>query len=35
MHRRIDDPNHTFRGQPLAEILRPVMGPGDFPAPLS
>jgi N-acyl homoserine lactone hydrolase len=26
----IDDPDHTFRGKPLAEILRPVMGPEDL-----
>ena len=26
----IEDPDHTFRGKPLAEILRPVMGPEDL-----
>ena len=26
----IDDPDHTFRGMPFAEILRPVMGPEDL-----
>ena len=26
----IDDPDHTFRGKPLAKVLRPVMGPEDL-----
>jgi N-acyl homoserine lactone hydrolase len=26
----IDDPDHTFRGRPLAKFLRPVMGPEDL-----
>ena len=26
----IDDPDHTFRDMPIAEILRPVMGPEDL-----